>query len=84
MSAVGADPAGATRTSGCPQAIGEGLRIHLSGLFTCHIKIGDPTPEVGAHPDAVCIRPPVFKRFNDDFDGFRFRDLNRLLGRQHL
>jgi hypothetical protein len=39
---------------------------------------------VGAHPDAVCIRPPVFKRFNDDFDGFRFRDLNRLLGRQHL
>jgi hypothetical protein len=32
----------------------------------------------------VFIRPPVFKWFNHDFDGFRFRDLNRLLRRQHV
>jgi hypothetical protein len=39
---------------------------------------------VRARPDTLLIRPPVFKRFDHDFDGVRFRYLDRLLLWQYV
>ncbi len=66
------------------QPIGQCLCAHITGPFARDVEVGDPAPEMAAHPDTAFLKAPIFKRLNHDLHQLSVGKLRRRLFRVQI